>query len=85
VSGTRDVVEDGVSGLIVPVDDEEGLYEALRRLFADREAAQLLGETAARRVERRYSLAQTCRLLSRLYASCSSRAGRNGGRGGDAL
>ncbi len=48
--GMRDLVEDGVSGLVVPVDDAAALAAALRSLIADRERRQSLGEAARARL-----------------------------------
>jgi glycosyltransferase involved in cell wall biosynthesis len=50
VGGIRDVVEDGVNGLLVSSDEE--LAEALVRLLTDRPLAERLGAGARRSVER---------------------------------
>jgi glycosyltransferase involved in cell wall biosynthesis len=50
VGGIRDVVEDGVNGLLVSSDDE--LAEALVRLLTDRPLAERLGAGARRSAER---------------------------------
>jgi glycosyltransferase involved in cell wall biosynthesis len=50
VGGIRDVVEDGVNGLLVSSDDE--LADALVRLLTDRPLAERLGAGARRSVER---------------------------------
>lgn len=47
VGGPRLLVEDGVSGLLVPVGDAEGLSDALCRVAADSELARDLGRAAA--------------------------------------
>jgi hypothetical protein len=51
VVGTRagsipDLVEDGVSGLLVPPDDPQALADALVLVLGDRELAARLGEGA---------------------------------------
>jgi glycosyltransferase involved in cell wall biosynthesis len=51
VVGTRvgsipDLVRDGENGLLVPVEDDVALAEALSRLLGDRALAERLGETA---------------------------------------
>lgn len=51
VGGLRGIVTHEESGLVVPVDDEEALAEALRRLTSDGELRQRLGRAAAERVE----------------------------------
>ena len=54
VGGLVDVVEDGVTGLLVPPDDEEALAATMTRLAGDRDTQRRLAEgwTA---VEERYS------------------------------
>jgi glycosyltransferase involved in cell wall biosynthesis len=46
VGGIPDLVEDGVSGLLVPPGDAEALAEAMVRLFADRALAERLAAGA---------------------------------------
>ncbi|MFN8619363.1 MAG: glycosyltransferase [Chloroflexota bacterium] len=43
VGGVADVVRDGVTGLLVPVDDESGLAAALRRLADDESLRERMG------------------------------------------
>jgi len=50
VGGIRDVVEDGVNGLLVSSDEE--LADALVRILSDRQLAERLGAGARRSVER---------------------------------
>ena len=47
IGAMRDVVEDGVSGLLVPPEDPKALAEAVTRLLVDRGLAQRLGARAA--------------------------------------
>jgi glycosyltransferase involved in cell wall biosynthesis len=49
VGGIRDLVEDGVNGVLVGSDEE--LADALVRVLADRQLAQRLGATARHRIE----------------------------------
>lgn len=46
--GVRDYIDDGETGVIVPGDDAPRLACAVRRLLADRELRQRLGESARR-------------------------------------
>jgi glycosyltransferase involved in cell wall biosynthesis len=50
VGGIRDIVEDGVNGILVSSDDELG--DALVRILSDRGLAERLGSGARRSVER---------------------------------
>lgn len=47
IGAMRDVVEDNVSGLLVPPEDSRALADAVTRLLRDRELAQRLGARAA--------------------------------------
>jgi glycosyltransferase involved in cell wall biosynthesis len=51
-AGTRDLLEDGVNGLVVPPDDAASLASALRRLREDDALAARLGARARATVER---------------------------------
>jgi glycosyltransferase involved in cell wall biosynthesis len=55
VGGHLDLVEDGVSGLLVPPRDVSALREALERLLADRALRERLGAAARERVRERFS------------------------------
>ena len=49
VPGARDVIEDGVSGLLVDIDDRAGLIEAVDRLVGDEPLRRSMGEQARAR------------------------------------
>ena len=50
--GPAEVLEDGVSGLLVPVGDEKALAAAMRTLLEDKEKRAALGQNARRTAER---------------------------------
>ena len=54
--GQRDVVEDGVTGVMVPPGDAGALREAIERLLADPAERARLGANARAAVEERFSL-----------------------------
>lgn len=64
--GPEEIVEDGVSGLLVPPADPPALAAALRRVLGDPAAARLLGGAAATRA-RAFSLAATARGMEEIY------------------
>lgn len=64
--GPEEIVEDGVSGLLVPVEDPPALAQAMRRLLTDAEAARALGEAAARRALD-FGLDRTARRTEEVY------------------
>ena len=49
VGGVPDVVEDGVSGILVDPDDVEGIAEATAGLLANREETRRMGRAARER------------------------------------
>jgi glycosyltransferase involved in cell wall biosynthesis len=67
VPGCRDVVEDGVSGLIVPPRDSGALARALARLLDDPALRTRLGAAARRRAEERFDLRAIVRQTLALY------------------
>ena len=56
LSGIPELVEDGVTGLLVEPHDPDGLAAALERLLTDDELAARLAGAARERVERRFDL-----------------------------
>lgn len=54
VGGVPEMIEDGVSGLLVPPRDEAALANGLVHLLEDRELRRSLGAAARRRVARRF-------------------------------
>ena len=54
--GQRDVVEDGVTGVMVPPGDADALRRAIERLLADPAERARLGANARAAVEERFSL-----------------------------
>jgi glycosyltransferase involved in cell wall biosynthesis len=76
VGGTPEIVEDGVTGLLVPPGDSEELAAAISRLLADNTLAKRLVESARRRVFSRYSLERAVESTERLYHELLMRAQR---------
>ena len=54
VSGIPEVVEDGVTGWLVPPEDPEALADALVRVLEDPDGARRRGEAGRRRVDERF-------------------------------
>lgn len=52
LGGIVDIIEDGVSGLLVPAGDEDSLAAAMQRLVDDESLRSNLGNAARERVER---------------------------------
>ncbi|HYO12567.1 MAG TPA: glycosyltransferase family 4 protein [Thermoanaerobaculia bacterium] len=54
VSGIPEVVEDGITGWLVPPEDPEALAAALARVLEDPDGARRRGEAGRRRVDERF-------------------------------
>lgn len=72
VTGIPELVEDGVTGLIVPQREPEALAAALRTLLADPDAAAAFARRARARVEERFDLRANVAQLRRLFAEAAS-------------
>lgn len=71
--GVTDVVEDGVSGLLVPPGDSRRMALAIERLARDADERRRMGERARERICDRFSLAAMARSTIDLYRACLSR------------
>jgi lipopolysaccharide/colanic/teichoic acid biosynthesis glycosyltransferase/glycosyltransferase involved in cell wall biosynthesis len=66
-TGAVDAVEDGVTGLLVPVGDAAALSDALLRLLEDPELSAAIGAAGRARVERQYTTERVCADLASFY------------------
>jgi L-malate glycosyltransferase len=67
VGGMREIVEDGVNGLLVPSGDSEALAWALEKLYLDPVLRVNLIENAWRRLKNQFSLQAAIEQLDALY------------------
>lgn len=74
--GCRELVEDGVTGLLVPPRDPAALAAAIRRLATDAELRRRLGAAARRAVVERFSDAVIVGEVMELYERLLAAAGR---------
>ena len=67
VGGTPEMVEDGLTGLLVPPANAAALAEAVAALLADPARGRALGQAGRARVAQLFSLEATVRATGRLY------------------
>jgi glycosyltransferase involved in cell wall biosynthesis len=67
--GAREVVDDGVSGRLVPPGSVEGLRDAIRELLARPDRARSWGEMGRQRVLERFDWRRCGESLASVYAS----------------
>jgi sugar transferase (PEP-CTERM/EpsH1 system associated) len=72
VGGTPEVVEPGVSGMLVPAHDPDALAQAVLAFFADRERGRQMGRTARTRVENCFDIRTMTKQYEALYAPLPS-------------
>ena len=75
--GVLDIIEDGTSGLLVPVGDEQAMAEAILTLARNREAAVRLGAEARQRVAARFTVTQYAQTMQTIYNSLLGLDGGN--------
>jgi len=67
VGGLSEIIQDNVSGVLIPPGDSTALAEALIKLGRDRNLRERLGMLARRQVEERYSRERVAEQTIRLY------------------
>lgn len=69
VGGTKEVIEDGQNGIIIPVGDPAGMAQKLM-LAADAELVQRLGMAARQTAQEMFSMERHAREFHAFYRSC---------------
>ena len=72
VGALPDVVEDGVTGVLVAPRDPAALADALARVAGDRSLARTMGDAARRRAHENYDLRASVRRYEELYVELLS-------------
>ena len=67
VGGNPEVIEHGVTGLLVPPRDSAALAAAIRRLLEDKDLAASFGQAGIQRVARLFSIERSVRETEHLY------------------
>lgn len=71
--GVRETMVDGVTGLLVPMDDAPAMAEAICALLADPAAAQTMGERGRERVMAHFTIEQSARKVTEVYERVAGR------------
>jgi rhamnosyl/mannosyltransferase len=66
-TGTSFIVQDGVTGLVVPPNRPEALAEAIQRLLSDPELRARMGANGQERVLREFTVERMARQVERVY------------------
>jgi len=70
VGGVKDVIEDGVNGILVRSGDAAGLAGRLKELLADKDKRERMGRSGRSLVKERYSSDRLVREMKALYEAC---------------
>lgn len=73
--GVEEIVEDKVTGLLVPMGEAKPMAAAIVRVLADPGVAAAMGAAGRRRALERFTIAQTTEKLDALYAEMARRHG----------
>ena len=77
VGGTREILDDGVSGLLVPADDPAATASAVARLLEDADLRRQLAIAAVERVSNDFSVERSAEQLFALWRSvCKEKKSR---------
>lgn len=80
--GLLDVVDDDVTGVLVPVADDRAIALACGELLRDTSKLQRMGDAARRRVEDSFGVEQSVRSLEELLSHVATGIARRGSRRG---
>ena len=75
VGGVGDLVEDRVTGFLVPAGDEKRLFEAGRALLGDEELARMMGQAGRKKVVENFSVEKMVSSTLALYEEVRARKG----------
>jgi glycosyltransferase involved in cell wall biosynthesis len=71
-----EIVEDGVSGILVPPGDAHALNDALRRLLSDPDLCRRMGEAGRQRAVEYFTWRQTAMRTAKVYEEVVGRSAR---------
>jgi glycosyltransferase involved in cell wall biosynthesis len=79
VGGIVDVVDDGLTGILVPPGDEKALVSALIRLLSDGDPRKRMGEAGKRKIDSRFSAKTMVNEIEKVYNELISGNRENAG------
>jgi glycosyltransferase involved in cell wall biosynthesis len=72
IAGNEELVIDGVTGALVPVENTEALEQALRRLLEDGNQRERMGRAGRERVDRDYAWQRAANLYQAILRSAAN-------------
>lgn len=76
VNGVPELIQDGVTGRLIPREDSKALARAVEEVLADPSTGRALGQAARKTVEQEYSVERWIDQLESLYERLAKRAAR---------
>jgi len=67
--GVPEIVEDGVTGLLVPMNDADSMANAICQLLSDPDKANQMGLQGRQRVEKHFAIQSTAHKVESIYAN----------------
>ena len=74
IPGNREMIEDGVSGYVVPKANPEAMGKALLKMYQNPEATKAMGKAALERIKNRFSSEITIKGYEEAYLSLVGKA-----------
>ena len=66
--GVPEIVQDGMTGILVPMGDVPAMEEAICRICADPVSARIMGSNGKKRIAEHFTIEQTARKVESVYA-----------------
>ncbi len=68
IPGSRDIIENGKNGILVPPENADALAAAITRLMSDQDLRRRIGQAARKRIEEHFSIEKEVALHEALYS-----------------
>lgn len=67
--GPLEIIQNGVSGILIPPEDPKSLADNISFLFENKNISNIMGENARRRIEEKFNIIKTVKKIEELYSS----------------